>query len=625
LDVGEALGALRKLPRDFAIWGAGIGVLLTVLMGGWQGRFHSWGTGEGIAHNIGYLLGGALVISVIGVVVGLVVRSSLRKRLPTTAGAISTPTVAADPPSERQPGLKREARFNNFIARNWRGELPLPVSYWVFGFLGNLFVGLVAVLVGGVLTESRDYEPRAIFASFALIWLCVLVVAVWQLVGVWRSAKRYRHEHLRLGKQAFWGGAAQFAVVLGFLRLFAEFGNTGLPQITELYRMAFMDDPDMPSYSLRIMRNGTETEITGGFKYGLTDDFIRILRASPQIRVVHLNSVGGRVGEAEKLYKLIRDRGLVTFVSKECHSACTIAFAGGRERWLRDGAVLGFHGPAFPGMSDLDLAEAIRDQKYLFLEAGFESGFISRALATPNNDMWMPSSSELLRANVITAVSDGSDFAASGYGAEVTRESMAEKLTAALPVLSAMKDRLPGEHAKFISEFFDGYLNGETETKIIADARGKLLPLIASYRPLADDAVLIQLGKLTAEQYAALGNRDPRLCYLFASGTGATRNFSSDIPAPLLKREAVLTSRVIETAARRQKVTEKMTAPIWAKVLDRLAKRLGPERLAIIEVENPDPSQYSDYCTVTVALFEEICRLRENEAALLLRSIWSEK
>ncbi|MBC8013454.1 MAG: hypothetical protein H7X74_05155 [Methyloceanibacter sp.] len=40
LDVGEALSALRKLPREFAIWGAGAGVLLAILIGDWQGQFH---------------------------------------------------------------------------------------------------------------------------------------------------------------------------------------------------------------------------------------------------------------------------------------------------------------------------------------------------------------------------------------------------------------------------------------------------------------------------------------------------------------------------------------------------------------------------------------------------------
>jgi hypothetical protein len=46
------------------------------------------------------------------------------------------------------------------------------------------------------------------------------------------------------------------------------------------------------------MRNGTEIEISGGFKYGLNDDFLRILNAAPRVEVVHLNSLGGRIGEA---------------------------------------------------------------------------------------------------------------------------------------------------------------------------------------------------------------------------------------------------------------------------------------------------------------------------------------
>jgi len=98
------------------------------------------------------------------------------------------------------------------------------------------------------------------------------------------------------------------------------------------------------------MRDGTEAEISGGFKYGLTDDFSKILLASRQIKVVHLDSVGGRLGEGEKLFKLIRERGLTTYVSSKCMSACTLAFAGGRERYLLKSASLGFHKGAFPGV-----------------------------------------------------------------------------------------------------------------------------------------------------------------------------------------------------------------------------------------------------------------------------------
>ena len=176
-------------------------------------------------------------------------------------------------------------------------------------------------------------------------------------------------------------------------------------------------------------------EITAGFKYGLTDDFLKILHASPQIKVVHLNSVGGRIGEAESLNKVIRDRSLITYTSYRCFSACTVAFAGGRERWIHSRAKLGFHGPRFPGMSDADMADSVRVQEEIFRNAGFETHFIKRALGTPNEDMWIPSLDEFREANVITNISNGGDFAASGFGEEVTRESMAADLMKALPLL----------------------------------------------------------------------------------------------------------------------------------------------------------------------------------------------
>ena len=110
----------------------------------------------------------------------------------------------------------------------------------------------------------------------------------------------------------------------------------GAPQIIETWRIAFQNDPGIPDYSIRVMRDGTEAEIVGGLKYGLADDFVKILGASRHVKIVHLDSTGGRLGEGEKLYEIIRSRGLTTYVSSKCMSACTLAFAGGRERYLRE-------------------------------------------------------------------------------------------------------------------------------------------------------------------------------------------------------------------------------------------------------------------------------------------------
>src|SRR5262245_16999065 len=187
------------------------------------------------------------------------------------------------------------------------------------------------------------------------------------------------------------------------------------------------------------MRDGTEAEIVGGLKYGLTDDFLKILGASRQVKVVHLDSIGGRLGEGERLFDVIRSRGLTTYVSSKCLSACTLAFAGGRDRYLRKGAVLGFHKGVFPGTHD-DLDQV---QRAIFVRAGFDPGFIAKALSTPNTDVYQPEPDVLLAAHVITGVTDGSRFAISGLGTELSKEDIALSLAKALPVLEAMKERFP--------------------------------------------------------------------------------------------------------------------------------------------------------------------------------------
>src|SRR6185503_17987029 len=103
-------------------------------------------------------------------------------------------------------------------------------------------------------------------------------------------------------------------------------------------------------YDLRVLRDATELEVRGAIAFGLTDQVRAALDASPSIRLVHLNSNGGRLSEARKLRDLIAERGLTTFTATGCLSACTIAYAAGKTRLIGREAALGFHRYAFPGI-----------------------------------------------------------------------------------------------------------------------------------------------------------------------------------------------------------------------------------------------------------------------------------
>jgi hypothetical protein len=324
---------------------------------------------------------------------------------------------------------------------HWRGLYPLWVSYWVISFLSSSILFAIAALVANAFDPNLGYYiPLATFATLASIWVCTLSIGIWQGVGVWRSANNYAARRSSIGRKAPWAVAAKIGLSFSVIRLAATFLSSGLPQLSETTRIAFMGDPDIPTYSLQTLRSGTEAEITGGIKFGLTDDLDKLLKASPQVKVVHLNSPGGRMGEGEKLYNLIREKGLTTYVQAQCISACTIAFAGGRERYIAQGAVLGYHQGAFAGLlSSKELQDLVDGEARIYRDAGLSTDFIGRAVTTPNSEVWTPSVAELFAANVITGVSEEGQFADTGVQAGMQTGSRAASTYAAQEIESAQE------------------------------------------------------------------------------------------------------------------------------------------------------------------------------------------
>ena len=560
----------------------------------------------------GYVLAGIAMGVVIGLLAGAV--GDLFKPNAKTSALLQSAPV----PSEVVESKGRQ----NFIARHWRGELPLWVSYWLINVVASFGAVAVTVVLSAVFASKSGYFPLGIFATFAGTWACIVVLVGWQLIGTWRSAERYKAIRVAQGRSGFWGGLAQVAVILGILSNIGAVLRDGAPQIRETWRIAFQNDPDIPDYSIRIMRDGTEAEIVGGLKYGLADDFSKILNASRRVKVVHLDSIGGRLGEGEKLYELIRSRGLNTYVSSKCMSACTMAFAAGRERYLRKGAVLGFHKGAFPGANDGDLDEL---QRVIVLRAGFDTGFIAKALSTPNADMYKPEPSVLVSARVVTALTDGSQFAISGMGAEFSKKDIGEALAKSLPIFATMKQKFPKTYDNFIEDYYQNIVRGKSEAETIADARAKLHPFIVNLIPLANDDVLVDYAKILADQYSALNKRNATACYQYAAGASAD-GVMTLLPQDLVAREHSVQERVLRTAIKRPSIDTEVKEGLWDKLRTRLAASGVTEAdLEVVSAKTVDRSKYALYCTISIIMFREISQMPQRESALLMRSILLEK
>lgn len=499
------------------------------------------------------------------------------------------------------------------LGRFWRGEFSLALSFWVVGLLG---VGLFFVLPEGVgwLVRGRDFNPFVTFAAIVAIWTIVVVLQAYFTVGIWRSAS-YQRLHA-FGRGELWGLAAQLVLALAALYSARLFIVTGLPELAEGAGMALFDDPSLPPYSVRLMRGGTEAEIAGGFKYGLARETETLFASAPQLRVVHLNSAGGRLGEAVKIARLIARRRLDTYTSATCASACAVVYAAGHERYLRRGARLGFHRSFFAGSEN---AEAM---KRLLLSAGIAPAFVDRAVAQPAESIWYPTDAELTEGRVVTAFVDSHRFAASGFGAFATLMAFENALrrTPGLEVLSESQPELFNDIAELYQKrYVEGRSIGETEDEV---RRTKVAPFIAQRLPQVDDGILVDYALLLADQYAALGARDPASCFAYATRGGNARTGALMGPA-LQKRELALTERVLRSKSHRIAASPEAIQALNIAVYRKVAEAFDPQAAALLsEPAKVQPDQYALFCKVAVARLQAIASLRQDEAGDLLSSLF---
>jgi hypothetical protein len=90
------------------------------------------------------------------------------------------------------------------VLKLWRGEYSLPVTYWVFGVIGNIALGIPLNLM------SPDGNQILFYSFLALAFVYSIVVAV----GIWRSASKYQG-------LALWKYLAKFIAILSFISVAA--------------------------------------------------------------------------------------------------------------------------------------------------------------------------------------------------------------------------------------------------------------------------------------------------------------------------------------------------------------------------------------------------------------------
>lgn len=377
---------------------------------------------------------------------------------------------------------------DGYIARHWRGELTLPVSYWVNNFLLALPAGFAIGALAAWIEITGDYL-RGGSLALLVAWPLLVLFSVWCIVGAWRSAAAYSVS----GGSALWAGLARLMLALSALGTLWATAVDFVPHIGEYLRMARGIDP-IGNVQATLSADGRRLRLEGPL--GLGDAArVRSLTANASgLRIVELDSPGGRLKEGEQIAALVRRGAWRTRTTGGCESACTLIHMAGERRQLLPGAKLGFHRASAGTTNPVLDAMANRELVRIYREAGLPERFIERTLATPSYRIWYPSRDELVGAGLVSVAErpldvelpDSARAAASEYS-----DAMAGSDT-----WLAVEKRFPGSLAAAARRMADARKAGAdaTETQVQGQK------VIEEHLP----ALLAEAGPELRESYLAL-------------------------------------------------------------------------------------------------------------------------
>jgi hypothetical protein len=392
-------------------------------------------------------------------------------------------------------------RTRNYLLRHWRGECSLAVSYWVNGWLAIIPVATIAVLVGIASKEGR--QPWLYLSGLLLTWTIVILAVVWQSVGTWRSAARVK----RLRGKRFWPVVAQVMTVLGLLSNANLIRIHAVPAISDAE--AYVEgDPNLGVHGVRILRGGAEIEVSGPFTWNLAQQLQAVLTRAPTARVVHLDSLGGRVGVALNIADIISAHHLDTYVDHLCASACTLAFLAGRQRWIGERGRLGFHSGTVAGAVNRIANAGFRRW---YERDGLPSAFLDHVFRTPSKELWFPTRDELAGAHVTTGLAADGTFAVSGFGPRPNLRDTEQQLLA-LPIYAALQ-RADPDWPALMATWDRTVSNGETITGFSLELRTHIARNTRRLLPIAPDSTLRQFAVAMLSETEAIQQADPEACW----------------------------------------------------------------------------------------------------------------
>jgi hypothetical protein len=494
----------------------------------------------------------------------------------------------------------------NYFVRHWRGQLTLPVSFWV-NCLGAMLICIGLIQLAGIYLENVSLRGGS--AAVLGIIVLLLIVTVWSAVGAWSSSGHHTQR----------GGARGWAVIVQILIVFEVFGTATnfflyqLPRIREYWLIASGHDP-MGQIEVQRSRDGQHIVLSGAFGAGSANIVKAQLEQAPAVTTVVLESPGGRIVEADHIAQLIRERKLNTYVETHCESACTLILLAGADRAGTPGARIGFHRASFPGMDPQLDAAMTEEMIEKYREAGLPERFLVRIRSTRADDMWYPARDELVEAHVVTRL------AAGGEPAQLRKFDSQQYLAfeyAGDPIVSAINDHFPGAANAAAAAAWVPHQRGESEAVMWAAARKVILGYYAKLMRTADDASLRAYLQIRLDQLRAAREVSDETCALLAS---SSLDITHSLPKELYERELSWLRQAIKTANRRPAAA--VDPQEYTALMERLAARFPSQAAAVMKNPAAHANEPQLLCQSTLQFYEAVRALPLAERNLAVRGLF---
>lgn len=389
-----------------------------------------------------------------------------------------------------------ETQKANYFVRHWHGELPLSVSFWGNVVFVNILVTFLSnvVYMGGFVDGIRWQSLQLLGAGLIVF---AIVVGLWQIVGTWRSASRYR----RNGGSMIINGIVKFLMALGLLSLMTNVVTVVRDHI------ARYENAQLQNFNVYVSDSGETLFIEGEIGVTISDSVLALLDQHDAITTLALSGPGGDLNETFRILNALadyrrEDRQLTTYAQGDCASACSILFMGGDHRVLAQGAQLGFHQlQAYVAVDDSNIERLQEKVARFFLRKGVSANFIGNMYQAAPDDMWYPDVTTLLDANVVHEIERAED---SG-GKAITK-------SASLDVLALIKRNAPDRYATFEAQLTNLPQDDNLAQNTTLLTQNFIAELkIEAIRRL-DDALLMQVILSEVQMYKTLAEYAPELC-----------------------------------------------------------------------------------------------------------------